>query len=113
MGSKVPVHQMIQIRSHKVSSAIAKVNVVTDFTKDEIKIKWKTQNLRVLPDVNDQQRLVGGGERGQGVARVDNVNRSIGLSHQPGPSRSEISESALGKLGLEVVDVAPLLGNGI
>src|SRR5471032_2299080 len=62
----------------------------------------------VLPDVAGQQRGVGGGQRGGGVRGVDDVDRAVGLFHQPGPAGTEVADARLGEFFLELVERTPL-----
>ena len=45
----------------------------------------------VFPHVDAQQGLVAGGQRGAGSTHVDDVDRAVGLLHQPGPARAEVA----------------------
>lgn len=95
LGREVPVHQGPEV-FQVLGTGIAVVDVV-----------------RVFPDITGQQRLVGRGQRGGGVAGVDDVDRAVGLLDQPGPARTEVAGGRLVEGFLEGVEAAPLGVDGV
>src|SRR5690606_28206053 len=67
----------------------------------------------VFPHVTGQQRNVVGGDGGDGIAGVDDIDRAVGLLDQPGPAGTEVGSGHLVEFGLEVVEAAPLGRDGV
>ncbi len=67
----------------------------------------------MFPHVHAQQRLVARGERRAGSTHVDDIHRTIGLLHQPGPAGTEVAHGGGHERLLELVVAAPLLVDGI
>ena len=65
----------------------------------------------VFPDVNGQQRLRVGGQRGTGVAGGDDSQAAVGIFDQPGPARAEVFRCGIGKFGFKIRKAAEGLGN--
>ncbi len=81
---------MVEEGGDEVRAAVAEVDVVG-----------------MLPHVDGQQGLVGGGQRGLTVGSVDNVHVAVGLFHQPGPARAEVADGGFVKGFLERSVAAP------
>ena len=88
---EVPVDQLVEEGLDELRAQVAVVDVVG-----------------VLPHVDRQQRLVGGGQRRAGGAGVDDVDAAVGLLHQPGPARAEVADRRLDEGLLEGGVAAPL-----
>ncbi len=90
-GDEVPVDQMVEEGFDELRAQVAVVDVGG-----------------VFPDVDAEQGLVAGGQRGAGSAHVDDVERTVGLFHQPGPAGTEVADGGGLEGGLEGIQRAPL-----
>ena len=57
----------------------------------------------MFPDVHGHQGFVCAGQRRAGRPGVDDVDRAVGLFHQPSPAGTEVAHRALGEGLLEYV----------
>lgn len=95
LGNEVPVDQVPE-RLDVLRTGVTVVDVV-----------------RVFPHIAGQQRLRVGRQRRGGVGGRHQIQRAVGLLHQPGPARTERADSRLGELFLELVEAAPLGVDGV